>query len=100
MLITMSCALLGVAQSRVPLSEAQETVCMVTVQVVIVVTQENAMLLSCRSQKSPAGPPPGPTPAQRARIRALNIDRFSRFFFPFLFTVLNVTYWIMFAEYI
>ncbi|CAL1672541.1 unnamed protein product [Lasius platythorax] len=96
----MSCALLDVTLSRVPLSEAQETVCMVTVQVVIVVTQENAMLLSCRLQKSPGGPPPGPTPAQRARIRALNIDPFSRFFFPFLFAVLNVTYWIMFAEYI
>ncbi|XP_077261232.1 glycine receptor ora transientless isoform X3 [Temnothorax americanus] len=61
--------------------------------------KENAMLSSCRSQKSPTVPP-GPTPAQRARIRALNIDRFSRFFFPFLFAVLNVTYWIMFAEYI
>ncbi|TGZ49664.1 Histamine-gated chloride channel [Temnothorax longispinosus] len=84
-------------KSRSALSEAWETVCMMTVQVVIVVTQENAMLLSCRSQKSPTVPP-GPTPAQKARIRALNIDRFSRFFFPFLFAVLNVTYWIMFAE--
>lgn len=82
------------------LFEARETVCMMTVQVVIVVTQENAMLLSCRSQKSPIVPPLGPTPAQKARIRALNIDRFSRVFFPFLFAVLNVTYWIMFAEYI
>ncbi|KAL6434796.1 hypothetical protein ACFW04_005176 [Cataglyphis niger] len=52
------------------------------------------------AKKSPAGPPSGPTPAQRARMRALNIDRFSRVFFPFLFTLLNVTYWIMFAEYI
>ncbi|KOX73989.1 Glycine receptor subunit alpha-3, partial [Melipona quadrifasciata] len=71
------------------------------VQVVIVVTQENAILLSGRSQKpTTAGPPPGPTPAQKARMRALNIDRVSRVFFPFLFAVLNVTYWIMFAEYI
>ncbi|CAD1475743.1 unnamed protein product, partial [Heterotrigona itama] len=59
------------------------------VQVVIVVTQENAILLSGRSQKSTTGPPPGPTPAQKARMRALNIDRVSRVFFPFLFAVLN-----------
>ncbi|XP_025987441.1 glycine receptor subunit alpha-2 isoform X3 [Solenopsis invicta] len=52
------------------------------------------------AKKSSIAPPLGPTPAQRARMRALNIDRFSRVFFPFLFTVLNVTYWIMFAEYI
>lgn len=70
------------------------------VQVVIVFTQENAMLLSGRSQKSTTGPPPGPTPAQRQRMRALNIDRFSRVFFPFLFAVLNATYWCMFAKYI
>ncbi|XP_024943133.1 glycine receptor subunit alpha-3 isoform X3 [Cephus cinctus] len=70
------------------------------VQVEIVLTQENAMLLSGRSQKSNTGPPAGPTPAQKARMRALNIDRVSRVFFPFLFAVLNVTYWIMFAEYI
>ncbi|XP_025163471.1 glycine receptor subunit alpha-3 isoform X1 [Harpegnathos saltator] len=65
-----------------------------------IATKEYAMLLSCRSQKSPAAPPPGPTPAQKARMRALNVDRVSRVFFPFLFAVLNVTYWIMFAEYI
>ncbi|XP_020296883.1 glycine receptor subunit alpha-3 isoform X1 [Pseudomyrmex gracilis] len=82
-------------------AKVQEAVYIMKIQVVIIITQENAMLLSCRSQKSsPAGPPPGPTPAQRARIRALNIDRVSRIFFPFLFAVLNVTYWIMFAEYI
>ncbi|XP_046745407.1 glycine receptor subunit alpha-4 isoform X3 [Diprion similis] len=52
------------------------------------------------TKKSAAAPPPGPTPAQRARMRALNIDRVSRVFFPFLFAVLNVTYWIMFAKYI
>lgn len=44
--------------------------------------------------------PPGLTPAQKARNRAINIDRFSRVFFPLLFCVLNATYWIMFAEYI
>ncbi|XP_043523841.1 glycine receptor subunit alphaZ1 isoform X1 [Frieseomelitta varia] len=66
-----------------------------------IATKENAILLSGRSQKSTTtGPPPGPTPAQKARMRALNIDRVSRVFFPFLFAVLNVTYWIMFAEYI
>ncbi|CAH1123646.1 unnamed protein product [Ceutorhynchus assimilis] len=40
------------------------------------------------------------TLAQKQRNRALNIDRFSRAFFPFIFTVLNCTYWIVFAEYI
>lgn len=45
-------------------------------------------------------PPGAPTPAQRSRNRAINIDRFSRVFFPALFTLLNVIYWILFAEYI
>ncbi|XP_034230778.1 glycine receptor subunit alpha-2 isoform X2 [Thrips palmi] len=45
-------------------------------------------------------PPPRPSPAQRARMQALNIDRFSRVFFPLLFFVLNCTYWIMFARYL
>ncbi|XP_063696610.1 glycine receptor subunit alpha-2 [Culicoides brevitarsis] len=52
-------------------------------------------------------PPPKPpclsgklTPAQIRLGRAVNIDRFSRAFFPFLFTLLNVIYWIMFWEYI
>ncbi|KAK0173522.1 hypothetical protein PV328_006705 [Microctonus aethiopoides] len=65
-----------------------------------IATKENAMLLSGRSQKSATLPPAGPTPAQRARLHALNIDRVSRVFFPALFALLNVTYWIMFAEYI
>lgn len=34
---------------------------------------------------------------QRARRRALQIDRFSRVFFPLSFAVLNLTYWIVFA---
>ncbi|XP_056630818.1 glycine receptor subunit alpha-2 [Diorhabda sublineata] len=38
--------------------------------------------------------------AERQRNRAINIDRFSRVFFPLLFTILNCTYWILFAEYI
>uniref|UniRef100_A0A8D8PVE6 Glycine receptor subunit alpha-3 n=2 Tax=Cacopsylla melanoneura TaxID=428564 RepID=A0A8D8PVE6_9HEMI len=38
--------------------------------------------------------------AQRARTRAINIDRFSRVFFPVLFAILNCTYWIMFAEFL
>lgn len=65
-----------------------------------IASKENAMLLSGRSQKSATVPPPGPTEAQKRKMRALGIDRFSRVFFPFLFTLLNVSYWIMFAEYI
>uniref|UniRef100_A0A8D8YU60 Glycine receptor subunit alpha-3 n=1 Tax=Cacopsylla melanoneura TaxID=428564 RepID=A0A8D8YU60_9HEMI len=38
--------------------------------------------------------------AQRARTRAINIDRFSRVFFPVLFAILNCTYWIMFVEFL
>ncbi|XP_018563703.1 glycine receptor subunit alpha-3 [Anoplophora glabripennis] len=57
--------------------------------------KENSLLL-CAPPKSP----PSPTPAQIRRNRAINIDRFSRIFFPLLFTVLNCTYWILFAEYI
>lgn len=57
--------------------------------------KENSLLLSGGPKK-----PPAPTPAQKARNRAINIDRFSRIFFPLLFTVLNGTYWILFAEYI
>ncbi|VVD05989.1 unnamed protein product [Leptidea sinapis] len=41
-----------------------------------------------------------PADAARAKARAINIDRFSRVFFPFLFSVLNATYWIQFAQYI
>ncbi|VVC34659.1 Gamma-aminobutyric acid A receptor/Glycine receptor alpha,Neurotransmitter-gated ion- [Cinara cedri] len=37
---------------------------------------------------------------QRNRTRALKIDRFSRVFFPLLFTVLNMTYWAIFARFI
>ncbi|XP_052122601.1 glycine receptor subunit alpha-1-like [Frankliniella occidentalis] len=48
----------------------------------------------------PPPPLPRPSPAQRARMQALNIDRFSRVFFPLLFFVLNCTYWIMFARYL
>ncbi|GLV35831.1 ora transientless [Carabus blaptoides fortunei] len=57
--------------------------------------QENALLLTGQPK-----PPVPITPAQRSRNRAINIDRFSRVFFPALFTVLNAGYWIMFAEYI
>ena len=59
------------------------------------------MLLSGRSQKSAqAAPPPKPNKTQRAKVRALNIDRVSRFLFPMLFACLNVTYWILFWKYI
>jgi hypothetical protein len=44
--------------------------------------------------------PTGPTPAQRARMKAIQVDRFSRFFFPFMFTVLNVSYWVVFTFYL
>ncbi|PSN55828.1 Glycine receptor subunit alpha-3 [Blattella germanica] len=57
--------------------------------------RENARLLT--------GQPPvqtQPPPAQRNRARAINIDRFSRVFFPLLFAVLNVTYWVLFAEFL
>lgn len=43
---------------------------------------------------------PGLTPAQQRLRRAMIIDRFSRGFFPFLFTLLNSIYWIMFYEYL
>ncbi|KZS09871.1 Glycine receptor subunit alpha-3 [Daphnia magna] len=43
----------------------------------IVVMSENARMLMGQPPR-----PPGPTPAQRARIRAIQVDRFSRFFFP------------------
>lgn len=57
--------------------------------------KENTFLLT-------TAPKPAPvlTPAQKARNRAIYIDRFSRVFFPLLFFVLNGTYWILFAEYI
>lgn len=60
-----------------------------------IAARENSLLLSGPPKKKPAL-----TPAQKARNRAINIDRFSRVFFPLLFTVLNGTYWILFAEYI
>ncbi|XP_049783563.1 glycine receptor subunit alpha-2 isoform X2 [Schistocerca gregaria] len=58
-------------------------------------SNENARLLT---GQPPA--PPRPSPAQRNRIRAINIDRFSRVFFPLLFAILNCTYWVMFAEFL
>lgn len=57
--------------------------------------KENSRLLSGAPKKAPPL-----TPAQKARNRAINIDRFSRVFFPLLFAVLNGTYWFLFAEYI
>ncbi|CAH1174095.1 unnamed protein product [Phaedon cochleariae] len=60
-----------------------------------VVSKDHSVLLS-----APNPPTPIVSPAQKQRSRAINIDRFSRVFFPLLFTVLNCTYWIMFAEYI
>ncbi|XP_055296260.1 glycine receptor subunit alpha-2 [Sitodiplosis mosellana] len=40
------------------------------------------------------------TPQQNRLRRAMLIDKFSRGFFPFLFTLLNVIYWILFYEYL
>lgn len=57
--------------------------------------KENSLLLSGVPKK-----PPAPTPAQKARNRAINVDRCSRIGFPLLFAVLNLTYWILFAEYL
>ncbi|KAF6217368.1 hypothetical protein GE061_001722 [Apolygus lucorum] len=49
-------------------------------------------------------PPPPPRPsinlANRNRMRALNIDKFSRVFFPLFFAALNVGYWLLFAEHL
>lgn len=59
------------------------------------IIKENARMLMGQPPR-----PPGPTPAQRARMRAIQVDRFSRFFFPFLFTVLNGSYWAIFASYL
>ncbi|KAJ0171190.1 hypothetical protein K1T71_013389 [Dendrolimus kikuchii] len=47
-----------------------------------------------------AGKPKDAAEAAKARTRAINIDRFSRVFFPLLFAVLNAIYWIHFAQYI
>ncbi|KAL0809941.1 hypothetical protein ABMA28_010796 [Loxostege sticticalis] len=46
------------------------------------------------------GKPMDAAQAEKAKQRAINIDRFSRVFFPLLFSVLNATYWIQFAQYI
>ncbi|XP_065088720.1 glycine receptor subunit alpha-3-like [Ochlerotatus camptorhynchus] len=70
--------------------------------------QESTLLLSPVPHIQTIPPPPCKpasaipklTPAQIRLRRAINIDRFSRVFFPLLFTVLNTAYWIMFYEYI
>ncbi|XP_055544134.1 glycine receptor subunit alpha-3 [Wyeomyia smithii] len=70
--------------------------------------QESTMLLSPVPHIQTIPPPPSKpasaipklTPAQIRLTRAINVDRFSRVFFPLLFTVLNAAYWIMFYEYI
>ncbi|CAD7093610.1 unnamed protein product [Hermetia illucens] len=70
--------------------------------------RESTILLSPHIAKPPPPPPTPPkppeppklTPAQQRLANAINIDRFSRVFFPFLFSILNLTYWILFWEYI
>jgi len=51
--------------------------------------KENARMLMGQPPR-----PPGPTPAQRSRNRAVAVDRFSRWFFPFFFAFLNGAYWV------
>ncbi|CAH0599184.1 unnamed protein product [Chrysodeixis includens] len=46
------------------------------------------------------GKPKDAAEAARAKTRAINIDRFSRVFFPLLFSVLNAIYWAHFGQYI
>ena len=53
--------------------------------------QENARMLMGQPPR-----PPGPTPAQRARMKAVQVDRVSRVLFPGLFALLNGTYWLVF----
>lgn len=60
----------------------------------------NALILAATIPPPPRPPPPKFTPAQIRLIRAIHVDKFSRVFFPFLFTLLNCTYWYMFYEYI
>ncbi|XP_023017647.2 histamine-gated chloride channel isoform X1 [Leptinotarsa decemlineata] len=59
------------------------------------VSKDNSLLLA-----APKSTQPPANSAHKQRTRAINIDRFSRVFFPLLFTILNCTYWILFAEYI
>lgn len=65
--------------------------------------QENTLVLEPSIQ---IPPPPRPaqmlklSPAQIRLRRAIYVDKFSRVFFPFLFTLLNCTYWYMFYEYL
>nr|XP_023017647.1 glycine receptor subunit alpha-2 [Leptinotarsa decemlineata]XP_023017648.1 glycine receptor subunit alpha-2 [Leptinotarsa decemlineata] len=59
------------------------------------VSKDNSLLLA-----APKSAQPPANSAHKQRTRAINIDRFSRVFFPLLFTILNCTYWILFAEYI
>ncbi|XP_026680730.1 glycine receptor subunit alpha-3 isoform X2 [Diaphorina citri] len=62
--------------------------------------KENARLLTGQPMIPPNHQQAQRNLAQRARTRAINIDRFSRVFFPVLFAILNCTYWIMFAEFL
>ncbi|XP_072399571.1 glycine receptor subunit alpha-2 [Diabrotica undecimpunctata] len=55
------------------------------------IAKDNTTLTTPKAQTSSAA---------KQRNRAINIDKFSRVFFPLLFTILNCTYWILFAEYI
>ena len=71
--------------------------------------QESRIILSpiiipppTSAPSKPDKPPELPklTPAQQKLKNAINIDRFSRVFFPFSFAMLNLTYWVVFWEYV
>lgn len=61
--------------------------------------QENTLILPAITPAPPKVLPKW-TPAQIRLRRAIYVDKFSRVFFPFLFTLLNCTYWYMFWQYI
>ncbi|XP_076062865.1 glycine receptor subunit alpha-4-like isoform X2 [Oratosquilla oratoria] len=44
--------------------------------------------------------PPGPTGAQKRRAKAIMVDRFSRYFFPLTFGLINGVYWVIFCIYL
>lgn len=61
--------------------------------------QENTLILPAITPAPPKIMPKW-TPAQIRLRRAIYVDKFSRVFFPFLFALLNCTYWYMFWQYI
>lgn len=64
------------------------------------VQRQDTLILHAPPPEPVEPPKPKLTPAQQRLRRAILIDRFSRGFFPFLFTLLNSIYWILFYEYL